>query len=197
MSKLSEWIGAATENRLFTAAVAAVVVTTAVYNGDLFENKIESKIESKFAISNPELSDYEDHLNYEVRFHTELAAFNENYFHLADALKAGDKTSAIDIVSKMKNDIGEMKTRLIKPLEPLPEGSGFSWARVFDEYENEVQSDKIVVVDSALKSIENTIQDGKPDVLERLSETFQSMNDLIAIMESPEDEEHEEASLGM
>src|SRR5690606_31706985 len=125
------------------------------------------------------------------------AAFNENYFHLADALKAGDKTSAIDIVSKMKNDIGEMKTRLIKPLEPLPEGSGFSWARVFDEYENEVQSDKIVVVDSALKSIENTIQDGKPDVLERLSETFQSMNDLIAIMESPEDEEHEEASLGM
>lgn len=99
MSKLSEWMAEAAENRLFTATVTAVALTGAIYiNSDDVSNSINDNNTSSY-------SQLED----SALIESELATLKENYWHLSDLLEDGDVNGAIELASSMKQQIEMVK----------------------------------------------------------------------------------------
>lgn len=188
MSKLSEWMNAATENRLFTAAVTAAALTTAIYGSDILENNVAQDVEIAYEQSF-------DQAPYQVQFSDEMVTFNENYWHLGEALESGDKSSAIEIVAQMKNHINDMRQNLIVAVSPKIEGEEINLDKAFDGAAKDLQNAKIAMLDSAVNNIEAAIKSGSADMLDRVAMSFDNMNDQLALFDANEPE-YEEAALG-
>jgi hypothetical protein len=100
MSKLSEWMAEAAENRLFTATVTAVALTGAIY---INSNAVSPNIQGdNYPLS---YSHFEDGALIEG----ELVTLNEYYWHLSDLLEDGDVKGAIELATSMKQQIEVVK----------------------------------------------------------------------------------------
>lgn len=105
MSKLSEWVAEATENRLFTAAVTAAALTGAIY--------VNSGETTANLQNDPVIAAYEQSVNMRKDLvEGEFATLNENYWHLSDMLEEGDVNGAIELAASMKQHIQDVKENL-------------------------------------------------------------------------------------
>lgn len=170
MSKLSDWMDAATENRVFVATVTAAALTTAIYVSGGLETEIAENVAVAYEQSIGSVA--------EVTFEDEMVTFNENYWHLSEMLEVGDRGSAIELVAQMKAHIGDMRGNL-------------SLAGP----DSMTDATKLAVLDNAVNNIEAAIKSGEADMLDRVALVIDNVNEKFALAEGLEPE-YEAVALG-